>query len=81
MPEQAPGVGAGAGVDTIEKISLMSGSGHGATISCRAVPSRGRDNVAAGKIFCGAVATAPGDAYVGRELVRAGKAGGVAAGA
>ena len=74
-------VGASPGVDTVDKISLMPDSGHGATISCRAVPSRGRDNVAAEVIPCSVIATAPGDAYVGRELVRAGKAGEVAAGA
>jgi hypothetical protein len=71
----------GAGVDTVDIISLMSGPGQGATISCCAVPSRERDNVAAGGISCSAVVTAPGgDASVERGLVRAGKAGKVVAG-
>ena len=57
-------VGVCTGVDTVDKISLISGSGHDATVSCRAVPSRGRDNVAAGGISCSVVATAQdGDAY------------------
>lgn len=45
-------VGVGAGVDTVDKISLMSGWGQSATIFCCAVPSRGRDNVAAEGISC-----------------------------
>jgi len=66
-------VGVGAGVEAVDIISPMSGNSgsvHGATISCCAVPSRGRDNVAAGGISCSAVATEPGrDASVGRGLV------------
>ena len=70
-------VGVYAGVDTIDEISPMSGSGHDATISCRVLPSRGRDNVAAWEISCSAVATESGD----DASVRAGKTGEVAAGA
>ena len=52
------GVGAGAGVDAVDRISPMSGFPHGGTVSCCEVPSRGRDDVAVGGMYCGA-ATAP----------------------
>ena len=80
-PRIGANVGVYAGVETVDEISLMPGSGHGATI-CPALPSRGRDSVVATGIFRSAVATAlGGDASVRRGLVRAGKADEVVAGA
>lgn len=67
-------LGGGGGVDAVDKVSLMSNSVHGATISHCVVPSRGRDNVAAGGMSCSAAATVPGgDASGWCELVKVGK--------
>lgn len=60
----------GAGADMVDIVSLMSGLTCGASISCCALPSRGRENGAARGIFFSAVATAPGgNVSVGHGLV------------
>lgn len=62
-------VGAGAGVDAVDELSVISGSAHDATISSCVVPSKGRDNIAAEGTSCSAEATTPGgDASVERGL-------------
>jgi hypothetical protein len=62
-------VGVGPVMDVVGKFSLISGSARGATISRCVVPSRGRNNKAAGGISCSAETTLPvADASVGRGL-------------
>ena len=72
-----PGVSVGAGVDAVDRISLVSGSAHGITTSLSVVSSSGQDNVVAGGMSCGALG---GDASVGFGLVWTGRACSVAAG-
>jgi hypothetical protein len=62
-------VNAGAGMDTVDKLCLTSGSPHCATTSCCSFPSRGCVNVAVEVMSCGAGGTSPiGNGSTGRGL-------------
>lgn len=71
------GIEVGAGVGPVEEISLSSGTAHGATISCRLLPSRERNRAAVEGMSSNAGATAPG----GGTSVGSGRAGSAAVGA